>query len=137
MEIFRNTDRLQRAWFRIHCLNLAHAVQLYHSSHPSTFAVTKILIAFQWSMAIRLFINSSKSQAMIINPYLSPIDVLPQIRLGADVIPCYKILKNLGLLINKTSHGTSRSTRYVVMFPTHLDGSGLWWTTHKLKQEGN
>jgi hypothetical protein len=55
----------------------------------------------QWSMANRLFINSSKSQAMIINPPLLPIDVSPQNRLGADVIPCYKKLKNLGLLINQ------------------------------------
>jgi hypothetical protein len=55
---------------------------------------------YQWSMANRL-INSLKSQAMIINPSLLPIEVPPQIRLGDDVIPCYKKLKNLGLLINE------------------------------------
>jgi hypothetical protein len=32
---------------------------------------------------------------MIINPFLLSIDVSTQIRLGADVIPCYKKLKNL------------------------------------------
>jgi hypothetical protein len=36
---------------------------------------------------------------MIINPSLLPMDVSPQMRLGADVIPCYKKLQNLGLLI--------------------------------------
>jgi hypothetical protein len=41
---------------------------------------------YQWSMANRL-INSLKSQAMIINPSLLPIEVPPQIRLGDDVIP--------------------------------------------------
>jgi hypothetical protein len=42
----------------------------------------------QWSMVNQLFINSSKSQAMIINPSLLPIDIPPQMRLGADVISC-------------------------------------------------
>jgi hypothetical protein len=86
-------------------------VQLYLSSHPSTFDSPIARLnedldrIHQWSMANRLFINSSKSQSMIINPSLLPIDVSPQIRLGADVIPCYKKLKNLGLLINQ-DHST-------------------------------
>jgi hypothetical protein len=67
----------------------------------------------QWSMANRLFINSSKSQAMIINPSLLPIDVLLLNRLGADVIFCYKKLKNLGLLINQALTWVNKICRNV------------------------
>jgi hypothetical protein len=63
----------------------ADDVQLFFSSHPSTFDSSIANLnedldrIHQWYMANRLFINSSKSQAMIINPSLLPIDVSPQI----------------------------------------------------------
>jgi hypothetical protein len=76
------------------CHLYANDVQLYLSSHPSTFGRSIARLnedldrIHQWYMANRLFINkSSKSQAMIINPSLLTIDVSPLIRLGADVIP--------------------------------------------------
>jgi hypothetical protein len=67
-------------------------LQLYLSSHPSTFdssiaRLNEDLVRIQqWYMANQLFINSSKSQAVIINPCLLPTDVSPQIRLGADTL---------------------------------------------------
>jgi hypothetical protein len=89
------------------CHLYANDAQLYLSSNPFTFDRSIARLnedldrIHQWSMANQLIINSSKSQAMIINPSLLPIDVSPLIKLGTDVILCYKKLKNLGLLINQ------------------------------------
>jgi hypothetical protein len=54
-----------------------------------------------WTIANQLSINSSKLQAIIVNPNTSCTVTSPQINLGSSQFACFAKVKSLGLMINQ------------------------------------
>jgi hypothetical protein len=84
----------------------ADDVQLYISCNPNDIELcinqlnADLCRLYQWSQVNGISINSSKSQAMIINPS-QLTRVVPPIHLGDDEIACFPKLRNLGLIMNQ------------------------------------
>jgi Reverse transcriptase (RNA-dependent DNA polymerase) len=85
----------------------ADDVQLYISSRPEDFSDCIARLnedlsnIHQWTVANSLFINSSKSQALVVNPNISATLPSPQINLGGNPIACFEKVKSLGLIVNQ------------------------------------
>jgi hypothetical protein len=85
----------------------ADDVQLYFSCRPADFpdCIARLnddlSCIHRWTIDNQLSINSSKSQALVVNPNASCTVASPQIKLGGNQIACFAKVKSLGLIINQ------------------------------------